>query len=523
MKRVLVFLMLCGLCFAANPVLIRDPFSSKVHSLYVPTNKAGYYAKWDFEDAGRTGYSSACRVSVGPVYNGKVNCRNTTVASYHAEDWSTDGSFNNGQINSHLYYAYSTSASGKYIACLIPANHNLIHLIVYNVNSNGDTVNIDWKDGSTTGLSLTSWNSGIATLATGTYDVVIATNAAPDGSGDDSTIRFTKTSSTIFRIIGVRSWNTSQVGTVETENGAGIWMGHGLVTQKTLSTTVTTLPERFDDVASGYGWTLNGTQIAIDTAFKWYHTGTVPATSLWSGGYAHMTISAANAEYTHTAASSYLTDGPDIFVNGVDSGGMIELGQSGMKTGYEVKIKQAGFWDYDGDGTSADAVASADPTVTWTVTANASGTNFNFNVVWNDDATVSTTANETYGMMMGIQNTTQNRYVIANGVKTLLSTTANQSISGDVSNVDLWIPEKDIIIKMSNNLPGDSLYWVYSTKKFYFEFDAADMPGGATPTTGTVWDYGGTINFEYADTDMIFKSDPTPRRLTVKEQYIKTQ
>lgn len=471
MKKILLLvlvtnLILISLVFAGEVAFVRDTFNTAKHYAFIPVDKSiGKWIRVDFH-CPKDNFTSYPKYSVvDQIFYGVVRPGLVFFAGY-GTDFTESGTWSNDGAHSWTYKSNSTQTN--YLEVLIPAGYNRIQLLSYNVSGgNGALLNIAWDDASTTGLDVTAYDSG--DNGTGVRDVVVATNASPDGI---KKLRITHNdSSGTARIIGLRCWDTDSIAdpTITRSGDADAFLGNDFV-------------DTYGDAALyrvATDCTLIGIrQVAYEFAVRLAPTGNPVK---WVGGDQHF----GSGQATYTYHSGEYPDGPELFVDGSSVGGVFAMNRNELQTGDEIFMHSTGWADYDEAG-DEDAT---EPDLTWTTSIDRSGIIFSVSILFNEDSDIGSA----YSPMLSPYTGLGTIYFPPD--KTPVSATVGAMEFEETGLMEI-IPDvaTDLMITMSAFSPCDQI-GSYSNGKLYAYIQKTAMPGGITPSSGDLWLIGGRLQF----------------------------
>jgi len=343
MKRINLILAILCLILACSAVrgvqkvvVHRDPFSQGRWDICIPADSEGKY--WTMYDVGFADWSGTYRpylslnqIVYGPCRPGKIFIAYGGAWGTETGTWTNQATAQGEAKCTYRQNAADGTGGGQYVLVAIPAGYNEIHVFYYNVSGSASNLAFAWSDSSTTGLDITSFTGGGFTAI---EEIVIATNAAPDGV---KTLKISKTSNTdkTARILGVRCWNTHEFGTMftETSAGSGLAMGHGIVTEANgISARMFSHYATAGDPQVKVITSPTSTGSSIEFAVKWAQTG--DTTTRWTGSNIH------EVDWRLLKAAAATLNG--------DGTVTIELASAhGLSTGARVRF--SGTTSYDGD------------------------------------------------------------------------------------------------------------------------------------------------------------------------------
>jgi hypothetical protein len=497
MKRIVILLCLifCSLNFAAtnNPVLQKDPYFSHLWYVYVPMDSDGkLWARYDFQTPNTQLTAQAKYFILDQIIVGQVR-EGYDLVSYGKLD-CTEGNTGGGGgswVNSATYGWNNrvTSVTNDYEDYTIPSGCDRIHLNVFNVATNGGLVDIAWDDGTTTGLDITAYNQSVDSKV---HELVVATNA--NAGAKKLRIKNISTDGTkkTLRILGVKCWNSSSDGDPSTtkSGAATLSAGHSIITKfADLTTSLNT--GGYKEVITGADSTvqlLTGHGSTIDWAMRWCDTASYDdgAGLVWSGGQNHWDQTGMRP-YMYHAGSDYLTDGVDIYVDGVDSGGATALAMNSLLTGGSIQFRSTGFLDLNNE----DTEDANEPDVTWTYNFSPNGFSESYSIIWNADCTV----NVLYGVMLNPPLTTGLGRVTFPPDRIEYLDNVDTSVTG--ANAIRWVlPASQISVQLTTQGPMNYTIFdsvVGAATKIYPIYRIGAMSGGM-PSSGDVWTFGGNID-----------------------------
>lgn len=456
---------LSSVCMAAKPVLVRDPFCDHKLYAYISADSAGeYYSRIDFHvpKDDRKNYAKYCVVD--QIWYGKVR-PGLQSAGVGGAGWATSGTWVYDAGNGWNYR--SNAVQNSYMEIVIPSGYDRIHFLSYNVASgNGAMLAFAWDDGSTTGLSATSYDQGAN--GSGLREVVLATSASPDGV-KKLRITHNDTSGTA-RIVGIRAWDTDGDGDPSTNTGTETaWLGHDLVDKYADASFYRNVVTGADSTV----YKIGNRQAAYEYAFSLAPDGQAVK---FTGTDQH--YGTGQAQYTYHAGSDYLTNGPDIFADGTDKGGTWEIGRNYLIVADTITMRSTGYVDYD-EGADEDA---DEPDATQVLTISATGITFLVTHTFNADYDV-TTSNYCPMFLFNSPDIADNFVVFPAGTKTLLSVAEDTTVEGSEAMVTL---KAGCTINFWQNTPSEGILYVASSDKIYGKVKTAEQFGGANPAAGDI-------------------------------------
>jgi len=480
--------------FAAtpDPVIVRDAFNLYTWYIYVPADADGdYWSRWTLTNSHPDQANTDSYIYIREVFYGRVR-EGETFTPYGAADWSENagGSWADSSAGCWLYRM--TSAQNDYAEITVPAGHNIIQLITYDV-SGGNGANLQYSFDGSTG----TYDSGTATNVTVT---TCFSDAVADGS---KKFRVTHNDAAgTARIIGIRTFNSGSSGDPSTTRSANTAQGHDLITIG--EDYYTQFGAKFNAAgfAQGEDNSLDSTVQQLssnNTNISFYLSSCADGgAKLGTGGWAH-TDPAANAPFTYLAADlgvgNQYEDGPNLFVNGVDKGDIWGSGANPLRrlyTGGEIYFYYDGFvdWDAAADEGTRDA---AEPYMWVAQQWNKQGYDISVAVAFEADTDVD----KCYGPEWKEEPTSD---VPAWRFPPDWQTTVTPSTGHQHGYSEIAIEPSfaDVWIKLMGTGPCDSIY--YESDKSYVFNDLDGFDGGTDPAAGMVWSWGGRIEIRAIET-----------------------
>lgn len=298
MKRmIIVFLLLCGVCCAAKPVIVRDELNTRAYHVFVPADKDGVnWTQWTLSPSAATDFPDSLPIQA--VFYGKVR----PVKRQAAADADTNTGWTEYTGFDGNWRVQIETTAGPYLEWTIPADHENISILLYFATGFLSTGSVDLTlDGSTADLDVTNVTP---TTTTGVTEYKVASNAS---DGTTRTFRMAAASdvdgSNRVYAVGIKSWSTASTVSPADAGGAGI------ITTFAADGNV----DNYDpSIVSGLS-DLAIFDNTLEFTMNWNPDGVLPGK--WTAYGAH--YSAADAPFT-------VTVNPELFVDGVSLGDMTD-------------------------------------------------------------------------------------------------------------------------------------------------------------------------------------------------------
>jgi hypothetical protein len=472
----------------SNVHIIRDHFCKGAFYVYIKASER-YNNRWAIYQIGYPNSDDlhAPNISVHAMYYGQV--RIGKIFPAYGGAWGTESGtwLDQSDAANGTNMDYLTRRSGainSYVDILIPVDHNVIYLYVYDVTGSA-SLSFAWDDGTTTGLDVTSFTS----VNTKVKTISIATNASPDGI---KKLRVKQSSAGFFRFLGLQCWDSDSIGDPST-NVAGITVGHTPIMQLDCVTgTVTSLIRNTGSDPTFVRVSQDTTGTAYLWALDW---GPEEGSLRYSGEGTHFITGATNYPFVLDAA--YTTDGFTLTVDSTDHGGIYNLTNQPLgkiDSGSKITL----------DGTGYLNATTLTPDVVWIVTFDGNGMENSTKITW--DGPVDFGESSNLPVIYPIMYAMNTSLMVAGSYISNYSGSYEQSIYGLTSDLRENIGDKikviftnqDFEVILTNDNTPAEWYITHATQtppsKIYARTDYTDL--NPDPSTGESLTIHGKISIK---------------------------